>query len=204
MCARACMCVFVRVCIWGMCFHTEDIPRRALSIHQHSVCPLTDPDTHTPHGCVCERVNDCACYIVLAWMCTIDHASETVTAYVCMWNVMCKYVCVCNVCVLKRDRAFCSGGLLTINLIATRGHTEQKLSQSPSTASVHAHARVRTHTQSGPDCGGCVILAAWWDSLWCGSVGTLKPAGELELTTNPGFDYAATNTSLYLTVKKEE
>lgn len=93
-CARACMCVFVRVCIWGMCFHTEDIPRRALSIHQHSVCPLTDPDTHTPHGCVRECVNDCACYIVLAWMCTIDHASETVTAYVCMWNVMCKYVCV--------------------------------------------------------------------------------------------------------------
>lgn len=84
-----CVCVCKRawMCIQGMCFHTEDIPRRALSIHQRSVCPLTDPDSYTPHVCVRGCVCDGGCAHVFecfVWMCAIDQGSETVTACVCM------------------------------------------------------------------------------------------------------------------------
>lgn len=142
--------LYVRVCTVGMCFHTEDIPRRALSIHQLSVCPLTDPDSNALHMCARNRAISCARMLVffLCLCATIDQLK---------WDSdHARSVSAC-----KRRR-----GLLAVSLIATRA----KLLQLPSS----------THTcrESGPGCGGCVILAAWWDSLWCGSVWTLKSAGQ--------------------------
>lgn len=52
--------LYGRICTLGMCFHTEDIPRRALSIHQLSVCPLTDPDSNALHMCARKRAISCA------------------------------------------------------------------------------------------------------------------------------------------------
>lgn len=107
------VCVCVRACIRGMCFHTEDIPRRALSIHQHSVCPLTDPDSCTPHECVRECVCDCVCVRMFECVCvdvrhwSSEWDSECMCLHVSCHVQVCKCVSVCVYVSERETEGFC-------------------------------------------------------------------------------------------------
>lgn len=94
--------------------------------------------TDTAHECLCERVHYSVCartFECFSWRHAIDQVSETVTACVCMWVVICKCV---QECVWQGSAAG------TLNHQLNR-YQRTKLSQSPSTGSVHTHTRRRRH-----------------------------------------------------------